>query len=165
MASVLRVSRAGLPLLNVCLLLYIQQIPIRIRPAHAPGYMTVLRQCIPQDIADHTVTVFIVVHMGCEIPVQTFKRLAPIMIIRIDRSKGAIDHILTTQDRMPCPKRLDPTLRRLPALRQGSKLLVHIRDIHVAADPISDRLPERLLIFLLDDKNDLTKTCLLRIID
>ena len=65
---------------------------------------------------------------------------------------------------MGCSPGLYPSLRDLKAFRNLVQLLEYIFHLHVPAYPVPHTLAEILLVFLLNDENDLFKSRAVRVI-
>ena len=96
--------------------------------------------------------------------VYFLERTASVEIVRVDHGKRSIDCLSRTRNRMRCPPGLCPALRHAEALREPVQFLKDILHIKVLFSIPPDPIFKVLLDLMLDDKDNLCKSCPPRII-
>ena len=142
----------------------VHQITVRIGLAHASGHMAVLGEGVLQNISHHGVVILLVILMGGEEIIDHLERVASIIIIRVDHREGRVHTAQTAQYRVAGSPGFHPSLRNLIAFRNIVEILEHIGNFHDLADSVADSLPEIFFIFFFDDKYNLLKSGLFRVI-
>ena len=123
--------------------------------AHAPGNVAVFAQSVLQQITHHG-HVALVLQMGQMVIGQT-EGLRAVKIVGVDGAEGRVHQLPGRQHRVARAPGLFAALGDGKALRQIVHFLIGVLDLHLAAGPVADDLPEQGLVFPLDDDNGLFK--------
>ena len=140
------------------------QITVCIRLAYTTGYMTILGQCIFQNISYHQIVIFFIVLMGGQEIIYHLKCMTSVVIIRIDNCKRCIQSSQTAQHCMTGSPWFYSAFRYTVAFRKIGQFLEYIRNFHDFTDSISYGFFKIFFIFFFNNENNFFKSCFLCII-
>ena len=96
--------------------------------------------------------------MGSQLVINFTECRFAIIIVCIDNGKGAVNHILAAQHRVPRSPRFYPALRYFISVRQHIRLLVNILNLNVLFHAAADMLFEIFLYRFLYNEHDFFKS-------
>ena len=121
--------------------------------AHAACHAAVLGQGVFQQVADHAVTVEIIIGVGGQVIIHHLKGLRAVVVVCIDDRKGAVNEGLCRQHGMAGAPRLYTAFRHGKTCGQLFQLLEGVLHVHCFRHAVADGCFEGVLDLVLDDKD------------
>ena len=162
---ILSISRSFRTALNSCSFCDSGQFLMCISLADTSGHMSILGQCIFQQITYHGILIFLSIFRINQEIMNQLKCLLSVIIVCIDHRKRSVHNRQTGQDSMSGSPWFYTAFRHLKAFWQVVKILKYILHRNPFLHTVSNALTEICFIFLLDNKYDFSKSSLYCIVD
>ena len=127
--------------------------------ANTSCYMAVFRQSLIQSVADHGISILIVILCLVKKVIHGLECSRTIVVVCIYNGKRRINQLTCCEYRMSRSPRLFASFGNLTALRYIRYILKCIMDVQVFSASLIYQSSEVLLILLFDYEDNLLKTC------